>query len=131
MPNNTKPPSGPCDPSALSDDELQWLLAAVPQELETRRNKKETEILSFILEQLAAKAISPDRLRAAVFRKKPGHKRASAQEDKRTEVKPKYRDPKTGKTWSGRGGVPKWLADYIAAGGTKDELRIADPEGEA
>ena len=27
-------------------------------------------------------------------------------------AEPKYRDPKTGKTWSGRGGKPKWLVGH-------------------
>ncbi|MEQ6436296.1 H-NS histone family protein [Comamonas sp. w2-DMI] len=28
-----------------------------------------------------------------------------------TKVAPKYRDPATGRTWSGRGKAPKWLSD--------------------
>ena len=37
------------------------------------------------------------------------------------KVAPKYRDPITGNTWSGRGLAPKWLAgknkdDYLIAG---------------
>lgn len=39
---------------------------------------------------------------------------------KASKVAPKYRDPITGKTWSGRGLAPKWLqgknkADYAIA----------------
>ncbi|MBR7070072.1 MAG: H-NS histone family protein [Oxalobacter sp.] len=30
---------------------------------------------------------------------------------KRATVPPKYRDPATGKTWTGRGRAPKWIAD--------------------
>ncbi|MDH0740149.1 H-NS histone family protein [Achromobacter sp. AGC78] len=30
--------------------------------------------------------------------------------DGRTRVEPKYRDPETGKTWTGRGVIPRWLA---------------------
>lgn len=29
---------------------------------------------------------------------------------KRAAVSPKYQDPKTGKTWSGRGKPPQWIA---------------------
>ena len=29
---------------------------------------------------------------------------------KGTKVAPKYRDPETGKTWTGRGVAPKWIA---------------------
>ncbi|MEY2686380.1 MAG: hypothetical protein RL375_578 [Pseudomonadota bacterium] len=33
-----------------------------------------------------------------------------------SKVAAKYRDPATGKTWSGRGLKPRWLSDAIAAG---------------
>jgi DNA-binding protein H-NS len=33
-----------------------------------------------------------------------------------SKVAAKYRDPDSGKTWSGRGLKPRWLADAIAAG---------------
>ncbi|ALF90955.1 H-NS family nucleoid-associated regulatory protein [Ralstonia solanacearum] len=42
-------------------------------------------------------------------------KRASA----KTPVAPKYRDPKTGATWSGRGRAPAWL------GKNRDKFLIA------
>ena len=35
---------------------------------------------------------------------------------KGTKVAPKYRHPKTGETWSGRGGTAGWLAREIKAG---------------
>lgn len=44
----------------------------------------------------------PARARKAAG-KKPGALKAKA------PVKPKYLDPATGKTWSGRGRTPKWL----------------------
>ncbi|WP_404976346.1 H-NS family nucleoid-associated regulatory protein [Achromobacter sp. JUb104] len=30
--------------------------------------------------------------------------------DRRSQVAPKYRDPETGHTWTGRGVTPRWLA---------------------
>lgn len=36
----------------------------------------------------------------------------------------KYRDPATGKTWSGQGKHPRWLAEAIAKGATKDSFLI-------
>ena len=48
---------------------------------------------------------------------------------KRTKSKgvaaPKYRDPKTGNTWSGRGRKPTWFIEAIEQGGkTLKELEI-------
>jgi len=49
-------------------------------------------------------------------------KKASA--DKRAAVAPKYRDNETGKTWTGRGKAPTWLATKMAAGATKESFKI-------
>ena len=37
---------------------------------------------------------------------------------------PKYRDPKTGKTWTGRGKPPQWIAEAIKQG-RKDDFLIS------
>ena len=41
------------------------------------------------------------------------------------KVAPKYRHPKTGETWSGRGGVAGWLAKEIKAGKKREDFLIA------
>ncbi len=123
-----KPPPPPIDLTKLTDDELQWLLVAVPKEIESRRNKREAEMLAYIREQIAVKAISMERLRAAIFGKTTARKRAGSEGDGRSQRQPMYKDPKTGRTWCGRGAIPKWFADFIAAGGSKDTLRIPDPD---
>ncbi|WP_211908033.1 H-NS histone family protein [Tardiphaga alba] len=40
------------------------------------------------------------------------------------KIAPKYRHPKTGETWTGRGGVAGWLAKEIAAGRNREEFLI-------
>jgi len=40
------------------------------------------------------------------------------------KVEPKYRDPETCETWSGRGLQPKWLRAKIAAGAELESFRI-------
>lgn len=39
---------------------------------------------------------------------------------------PKYRDPQSAKTWSGRGHQPAWMKNYLAAGKNKDDFLIRD-----
>lgn len=39
-------------------------------------------------------------------------------------VKPKFRDPDTGETWSGRGLQPRWLKAKIDAGASLDSFRV-------
>lgn len=44
--------------------------------------------------------------------------------DKRNVVAPKYQDPTSGKTWTGRGKSPAWLSAELAAGREKQEFLI-------
>lgn len=49
-------------------------------------------------------------------------KRATS--DKRNVVAPKYQDPDSGKTWTGRGKSPAWLTAHLTAGRNKQEFLI-------
>lgn len=42
----------------------------------------------------------------------------------RPAVRPKYRDPASGRTWSGRGLMPVWLRNATDAGKSKDDFLI-------
>jgi len=42
-------------------------------------------------------------------------------------VAPKFRDPESGVTWSGRGRTPVWLAAYLEQGRKREEFAIAAP----
>ena len=44
---------------------------------------------------------------------------------KGSKVAAKYRHPKTGETWSGRGGVAGWLAAELKAGKKREDFLIA------
>jgi DNA-binding protein H-NS len=44
---------------------------------------------------------------------------------KGSKVPPKYKHPKTGETWSGRGGVAGWLAREIKSGKKREDFLIA------
>ena len=44
--------------------------------------------------------------------------------DKRMSVAPKYQDPASGKTWTGRGKTPAWLATQLSAGRSKQDYLI-------
>ena len=44
--------------------------------------------------------------------------------DKRSVVAPKYRDPITGATWTGRGKQPKWLSQALVDGKNLTDFTI-------
>lgn len=41
-----------------------------------------------------------------------------------SKVKPKYRNPSTGETWTGRGKRPRWFATALAAGKKEKDFLI-------
>ena len=43
---------------------------------------------------------------------------------KRSKVPPKYRNPATGETWTGRGRQPKWVEQALASGKKLDDLAV-------
>jgi DNA-binding protein H-NS len=42
----------------------------------------------------------------------------------RAKPAPRYRDPLTGQTWTGRGMLPRWLKNAIKAGKNKEDFKI-------
>lgn len=60
-----------------------------------------------------------------------GDERASVKSGRRKGMKvaAKYRHPKTGETWSGRGGVAGWLAQELKAGKKREDFLIEKSVG--
>ena len=56
--------------------------------------------------------------------KKSATRKDRATGDKRATVAPKYKDPSSGKTWTGRGKTPAWLVAHLSAGHSKSDYLI-------
>jgi DNA-binding protein H-NS len=95
--------------------ELKAQAEALAQQAEEARLAELDAVLTSIRQQIAEYDITPEQL----F----GRRRAVAS-NPRTAIAPKYRDPKTGATWSGRGKAPQW----IAKAKNRDRFLIPDAE---
>lgn len=80
--------------------ELKAQADALAQQAEEARLAELDSIITTMREQIAEYGITPEQL----F----GRRRAVAT-NTRAPIAPKYRDPKTGATWSGRGKAPNGL----------------------
>ena len=74
----------------------------------------------------SAKQVKIDALRRQLSdlesgRDRAGGKRARKGVRRKRVAAVKYRDPKTGDTWSGRGRMARWLADKVSAGEKADK----------
>ncbi|MGS0897483.1 H-NS histone family protein [Burkholderia stagnalis] len=81
--------------------ELKAQADALAQQAEEARLAELEAIIASIRGQIAAYGLTPDQIFG---------RRRTAASGERAPVAPKYRDPKTGTTWSGRGKAPQWIA---------------------
>ncbi|WP_206957973.1 H-NS histone family protein [Trinickia acidisoli] len=81
--------------------QLTEQLAKVQREMAVAREQELHSAISQIKEQIAEYGITAEELGFA--NKRAASRKAAG------GLPPKYRDPKTGATWSGRGRAPAWL----------------------
>lgn len=79
--------------------------------------------LASILEAMREYDISPKDVAAAFDSANKTSRRGGS----RSTVAPKYQDPTSGQTWSGRGRTPRWLTSAEAQGRHRDEFLIKKP----
>ncbi|HEY1998148.1 H-NS histone family protein [Paraburkholderia sp.] len=92
--------------------QLTAQLEKLHKEVALAREKEIEQAIADIKQKIAEYGITAEELGFS-------SKRATA--PRKTPVPPKYRNPKTGETWSGRGRAPAWLA-----GKNRERFLIAD-----
>ncbi|WP_082721310.1 H-NS histone family protein [Burkholderia sp. ABCPW 14] len=96
-------------------EELKAQLDALNKEAEAAKQREISTVLSEIREAVLRFEIRPEQ----IF---PHWTRLRSPDKRRGPIPPKYRNPMTGETWSGRGRAPKWMS-----GLPRDEFVIDRP----
>jgi len=119
---------------SLQQAKIEKEIIKLKKKAESLQNRRRKPVLAAIVRDMREYAITPEEI-AAAFGKSPAARRGagarkstrvvSPRAAKKTEVKPKYRNPETGDTWSGRGKAPRWLTSAEAAGTARDTFLIA------
>ncbi|WP_341908074.1 H-NS histone family protein [Polaromonas sp. YR568] len=92
------------------------------EKLAQQKNSERTQAIASAKELIQNFQLSATEL--GLSQKPVATRKAKAPQDKRSAVAAKYRDPISGKTWTGRGKTPAWLAANIAAGHSKQDYLI-------
>ncbi len=90
------------------------------KQMDAQRKGERTQAINAAKELIKTHELSASELG---FSGKVSAKRVAT--DKRNSVAPKYQDPETGKTWTGRGKTPAWLSAQMASGRDKQEFLIS------
>lgn len=97
-------------------------LEAQAAKLEAVADEKKKKAVGQVVTLMKKLEVTTDDLMQYRPRRGRGAKKASARP--RKPVAPKFRNGKTGETWSGRGRTPRWLAALEAQGKSREEYRI-------
>jgi DNA-binding protein H-NS len=95
------------DWSTYTIGELQRIADNITNEIQTKREEKKKILLEQFQKLLSTEGLT---LEDVIGTKRRGKPR------KRGALPVKFRDPETGKGWSGRGRKPVWLVDKLDAG---------------
>lgn len=106
--------------------ELMAEIEALQKQAEEVRQAEIADVIADIKQKIRAYDLTAADLGLAAARAPAAEFGIS--ERKRPAVKPKYRDPATGKTWTGRGVMPKWMRVAIDAGHSRDDFLIDGDE---
>ena len=126
-----------CDQSvSVSDlirsDDFEGLNSAkalIERRLAALRDEQIARLRQHVLEQTALLGLTP----AGLFEAAPTEvstKAPNAAASRRANGTPKYQDPNSAATWTGKGKPPLWMKAHLDAGGDKDDLLIPSQEGE-
>lgn len=91
------------------------------------RDKDRKPVIAAIAKQMKAHDISIAEITAALNSKTRGPARGAAKSGAakpRSKVEPKFRNPDTGDTWSGRGRTPRWIVEAEQAGTDRSTFAI-------
>ncbi|MFM8547533.1 MAG: H-NS family nucleoid-associated regulatory protein [Betaproteobacteria bacterium] len=104
-------------------------LQAQAKALENARDNKKARAVERVKALMKKLGVSMEDMSSATRAKRGPKARRGAGAKGKTKsggatVAPKYRDPETGATWTGRGRPPVWMAAKIAAGQTKEQFLI-------
>jgi len=104
---------------------IQREIARLQKRADALQQKQRAPAITQILRTMREFGITPEDV-AAAFNKKRGP--ATARKTANTPVKrsapPKYRDPVSGNTWTGRGKPPRWIAQADQAGTGREQFLI-------
>ena len=106
---------------------LKAEITKLEKQAEGVRKKELKSVVAAVQEMIAQYDLSAEDLGLAGKAAKPGRRPKAAARSKPKAAKnvgvPKYRDPKTNKTWTGRGKPPNWIVGVK----NRDTLLIVEP----
>jgi DNA-binding protein H-NS len=98
--------------------ELLSKIDTLKAQAEEERKKEIADVVADIKQKMAQYELTPADLGFT------GGRASKSSSKSKGSVPPKYRDPATGKTWTGRGRAPKWITEAESRGVKRETFLI-------
>lgn len=113
------------NPYATQRRKIEREIQRLQKQAAALEKKQRGPVITGIVRNMREYDITPDEITAAFNRRTRGPAKTTAKKTAvRAPVPPKYRNPETGATWSGRGKPPRWISDAESEGKSRDSFLI-------
>jgi DNA-binding protein H-NS len=116
---------------AMQRRKLEKEILRLQKQAAALEQKQRTPVINDIIRSMREYDITPEDIAAAYNRRVRSANKGASKTAKtagttavRKPVPPKYRNPETDATWSGRGKPPRWITEAEAAGKSRDSFLI-------
>lgn len=107
---------------SAAKQKIEKEILRLQRQMKTLKVKQRRPIITSIVRSMQDNEITIEELTQALESTKKRGTKGVAQS--KSVLPPKYRNPATGDTWTGRGRPPRWILDADAAGKARDSFLI-------
>ncbi|OXR48529.1 DNA-binding protein [Pusillimonas sp. T2] len=111
------------DSYAVLQTKIEKEIVRLQKQAEALKAKQRAPIIKAIVRDMRDYQITPDDI-AAAFNSKSRKPAKPVDTKPKKTVPPKFKNPETGDTWTGRGKPPRWITDAETAGTPRDHFLI-------
>jgi len=112
---------------AAKKAKIQKEMERLQRQIEILESKNRQPVIDSIVRSMKEYEITIDELSAALNKGSRSKSKTASNKSgsgSRGPVAPKYLNPATGETWTGRGKAPRWIVEAEAQGKTRSEFLI-------
>jgi len=118
------------DNYAALQSKIEKEINRLQKQAQALQAKRRNPVIASIIQSMREYNITPAELAAALNKKSAAstqkNKNGAAAKTTTRTVPPKYRNPESGETWTGRGKPPRWVSAAEAQGKSRDSFLIAN-----
>lgn len=111
---------------AALQQKIEKEIQKLKKQAEALKARQRTPVIRDIVRKMREYEVTLEDISKAFFKgKASASKRSPGTTDKpKRTVPPKYRNPATGATWTGRGKAPRWVSEAEAQGKSRNDFLI-------